>query len=304
MPSVAAAKAALFTTRGLAVRPKSSGTHERCCWPIWLGQFGRHAHAQASSELPMEERALWEAAIQLDLVTVSAGDAQVTQGRTVAAWMAGQKPATGGQCKGHPRRAGDRVLLLALGMFNLLVLVALAAAIGWVFGYSSREARYPPFAGDPPGEHSGSRRGLREAGASGRAHEIREDKLEGLLAPAPVVSTVAVGRTIMVCSYLLRAFVVRVTPLMNSHCAEYSSGCKGEKQCHRHWAQEVRAGRPINQSARQYERRQAKARDQNGAERRFHQVSHAAPRNAPPRPALPFKATPLLTMQSAARRVR
>jgi hypothetical protein len=77
---------------------------------------------------------LWEAAIQLDLVTVGAGEAQVAQGRTVAAWMAGQEPATGGQCKGHPRKAGDRTLLLALAMFNLLVLVALAAAIGWVFG--------------------------------------------------------------------------------------------------------------------------------------------------------------------------
>lgn len=132
MPSVATAKAALFTTRGLAVRPKSSERTNVVAGPC--SQSGRHAHAQASSELPIEERALWEAAIQLDLVTVGAGEAQVTQGRTVAAWMAGQEPATGGQCKGHPRKAGDRTLLLALGMFNLLVLVALAAAIGWVFG--------------------------------------------------------------------------------------------------------------------------------------------------------------------------
>jgi hypothetical protein len=96
--TVPTAKAALFTTRGLAVRPKSSERRNVVAGPC--SQFGRHAHTQAPSELPIEERALWEAAIQLDLVTVSAGEAQVTQGRTVAAWMAGQKPATGGQCKG------------------------------------------------------------------------------------------------------------------------------------------------------------------------------------------------------------
>jgi hypothetical protein len=131
LPSVAAAKAAFFTTRGLAVGPKSSERTNVVAGPC--SPFGRHAHAQASSELPREERALWEAAIQLDLVTVSAGEAQVTQGRTVAAWLAGQ-PATEGQSKGHPRKTGDRTLLLALGMFNLLVLAALAAAIAWVFG--------------------------------------------------------------------------------------------------------------------------------------------------------------------------
>jgi hypothetical protein len=76
---------------------------------------------------------LWEAAIQLDLVTVRTAEAQVTQGRTLAAWMAGQ-PSAGGDCKGHPPDTGDRALLLVLGMFNLLVLVALAAAAVWVFG--------------------------------------------------------------------------------------------------------------------------------------------------------------------------
>ena len=76
---------------------------------------------------------MWEAAIQLDLVTVSAAQAKVTQGITVAAWMVGQKPGAGGDCNTHPRKTCDRALLLALVMFNLLVLVALAAASVWVY---------------------------------------------------------------------------------------------------------------------------------------------------------------------------
>ena len=104
-----------------------------------FSQFERQAQseeaspsfAQASRELPLEERALWEAAIQLDLVSVNTAEAEVRQTRTVAAWMAWQKPGVGGDCR-HPRKAFDKVLLLALVMFNLLVLVALATAIVWV----------------------------------------------------------------------------------------------------------------------------------------------------------------------------
>jgi hypothetical protein len=77
---------------------------------------------------------LWEAAIQLDLVTPNTAEAQVTQGRTVAAWMAAQKPGAGSDRNGHPRKSFDRALLLALVMFNLLVLVSLATAIVWVVG--------------------------------------------------------------------------------------------------------------------------------------------------------------------------
>jgi hypothetical protein len=88
--------------------------------------------AQASRELPLEARELWEAAIQLDLVTLNTAEAQVTEGRTVAAWMAAHKPGAGSDRKGHPRKSFDRALLLALVMFNGLVLVALATAIVWV----------------------------------------------------------------------------------------------------------------------------------------------------------------------------
>jgi len=134
--SVATAKAALFTKHGLASKPK----HPEFTKVVDL-QFERQARAeegsrsfaQASSELPREERALWEAAIQLDLVNVNTAEAQVSQGRTVAAWMAGQKPGSVGDRKGPPRKSFDKALLLALVMFNLLALVALAAAIVWVF---------------------------------------------------------------------------------------------------------------------------------------------------------------------------
>jgi hypothetical protein len=80
----------------------------------------------------VEERALWEAAIQLDLVTPDTAEAQVAQRRTVAAWMAAPKSGAGSDRNGHPRKSFDRALLLALAMFNLLVLGALATAIVWV----------------------------------------------------------------------------------------------------------------------------------------------------------------------------
>jgi uncharacterized membrane protein len=135
--SIATAKPTFFTKQGLASNPKPeptkvvAGHSPQCEW---------HAHDEAasasfppaSSELPPEERALWEAAIQLDLVAVNTAEAQVAQGRTVAAWMAGLEPDAGGDRKDHPT-AFDRALLLALVMLNLLVLVALAAAIVWVF---------------------------------------------------------------------------------------------------------------------------------------------------------------------------
>jgi len=77
---------------------------------------------------------LWEAAIQLDLATLNTAEAQVTQGRTVAAWMAAQRPGAGSDRNGHPRKLFDRALLLALVMFNLLLLGALATAIVSVVG--------------------------------------------------------------------------------------------------------------------------------------------------------------------------
>jgi hypothetical protein len=137
--SVATAKPAFFTKQGLASNPKHPEPTKVVAGPF--SQFERHAHAeeavrpfaQASSELPREERALWEAAIQLDLVTVNTAEAQITQGRTVAAWMAGLKPGSVGDRKRSPRKSFDKAFLLALVMFNLLVLVALATAIVWVF---------------------------------------------------------------------------------------------------------------------------------------------------------------------------
>lgn len=87
---------------------------------------------RASSVLPPKERAFWEAAIQLDLVTVKTAGEQVAQGRTVATWMAGQTPKEVDR-EEHPTRSRDRSVVLALVTFNLLVLVALGTAIAWGF---------------------------------------------------------------------------------------------------------------------------------------------------------------------------
>ena len=62
---------------------------------------------------PLKEGALWEAAIQIDLLAVDAAKTQVARGETVAAWMAGQKHVAGDR-KGHPHKSLDKALLLSL----------------------------------------------------------------------------------------------------------------------------------------------------------------------------------------------
>jgi hypothetical protein len=125
LPGAATAKAALFAKDGLGFKPKHPAPTN-----VVAGLFSGFERP-AGAELPPKERALWEAAIQLDLVTLNTAEAQVTQGRTVAGWMAGQKPGAESDRNGHPRKSFDRALLLALAMFNLLVLGALATAIVW-----------------------------------------------------------------------------------------------------------------------------------------------------------------------------
>ena len=128
MPSVAAAKPCSQRTGW------QPGRNPRRLSLARFPNLSGFARAAASSELPAEERSLWEAAIQLDLVTVRTAEAQVAQGTTLAAWVAWQQPGAGVDCKGHAPTTGDKALLLALGMFNLVVLVSLAAAVVWVFG--------------------------------------------------------------------------------------------------------------------------------------------------------------------------
>lgn len=130
MPSVAIATAALLAKHGLRSRPRHPEPTNVVAGAF--SRFGRQAHAEEAPRLSREERALWEAAIQLDLVTLNKAEAQVTEGRTVAAWMAAHKPDAGTDRRGHPRTSFDRALLLALVMFNGLVLVAFATAIVWV----------------------------------------------------------------------------------------------------------------------------------------------------------------------------
>ena len=130
---------------GCVIRKARAGIQAQASGPTNVvagpfSRFRRQAHAeeapplcaQASRVLPREERALWEAAIQLDLVTLNKAEAQVTEGRTVAAWMAAQAPGAGNDRKGHPWTSFERALLLALVMFNGLVLVAFATAIVWI----------------------------------------------------------------------------------------------------------------------------------------------------------------------------
>ncbi len=138
MAIVATATAALFAKHGLGYRPRHPEPANVVAGAF--SRFGRQAHAeeapplcaQASRELPLEERALWEAAIQLDLVPLKKAEAQVTEGRTVAAWMAAHKPGAGSDRRGHPWTSFERALLLALVMFNGLVLVAFATAVVWI----------------------------------------------------------------------------------------------------------------------------------------------------------------------------
>ena len=134
MPSIAtgkAALAALVTMQGPTSRSK------KAAFPTVVpGAYLRQSQVEKvlrwragpRGQLPPEEGALWEAAIQLDLVAVDAAKTQVARGETVAAWMAGQKHVAGDR-KGHPHRSLDKALLLSLVVFNLLALAALGAAI-------------------------------------------------------------------------------------------------------------------------------------------------------------------------------
>ena len=137
MPSIAtgeAALAALVTMQGPTSRSK------KAAFPTVVpGAFLRQSQVEEvlrwragpCRELPPEEGALWEAAIQIDLLAVDAAKAQVARGETVAAWMAGQKHVAGDR-KGHPHKSLDKALLLSLFVFNFLALAALGAAIDWV----------------------------------------------------------------------------------------------------------------------------------------------------------------------------
>lgn len=135
-----AGKASLFAKHRLASRLARSETTN-----VVVGAFSQakrqadageatHPFAQTSSALSSEECALWEAAIQLGVVTVSMAEAQIVQGRTVATWMVEQKRDAEGEPKTRPRKSVDRALLLTLAVFNLTVLFVLATAIAWVFG--------------------------------------------------------------------------------------------------------------------------------------------------------------------------
>jgi hypothetical protein len=74
------------------------------------------------------EHAMIEAAIQLDLITPKQAEALVEKGKTLGEWSVEQEKNEAGE----PRRAKQRMLdalgVLALILFNLVVLVGL----GWI----------------------------------------------------------------------------------------------------------------------------------------------------------------------------
>ena len=88
---------------------------------------------QPPTELAPEEQVFWEAAIQLGLVTINTAQEQVAHGRNVASWMARQNSREVG-CRELPTTL-DRLFVLALVTFNLLVLAALGTAIAWGFKF-------------------------------------------------------------------------------------------------------------------------------------------------------------------------
>jgi hypothetical protein len=89
--------------------------------------------ARASGKLSSEQYALWEAAIQLNLVTVREAETLIAQNKTVQTWMAEKTVGAVDGHDVHPHKSIDKLLVLGLLLFNLLVFVGAAMAIAWLF---------------------------------------------------------------------------------------------------------------------------------------------------------------------------
>jgi hypothetical protein len=133
--SVAKGMARLFAKKGPEKGTGSQAAPELVAER--LIHFQPQAHTERASNsfsrprrgLPSEERALWEAAIQMDLVTVYEAEELVARCKTVRTWMAEQRRDAR---KEHPRKS-DKLLVFALLLFNLLTLAGVAMAIAWAF---------------------------------------------------------------------------------------------------------------------------------------------------------------------------
>jgi hypothetical protein len=88
--------------------------------------------ARASDKLSSEQYAQWEAAIQLNLVTVREAETLIAQHKTVRTWMAEKTVSAVDGHDVHSHKSIDKLLVLSLLLFNLLVLVGVAMAIAWL----------------------------------------------------------------------------------------------------------------------------------------------------------------------------
>jgi hypothetical protein len=79
-------------------------------------------------ELPMVEHAMMEAAIQLDLITPEQAEALVEKGKTLGEWLVEQEEGKADKARKVKQRILDAVGVLALLLFNLVVL----AGVGWI----------------------------------------------------------------------------------------------------------------------------------------------------------------------------
>jgi hypothetical protein len=74
------------------------------------------------------EHAMLEAAIQLDLITPEHAAALVEKGKTLGEWLVEQEEGKAGKAKDARQRMLDALGVLALILFNLVVL----AGVGWI----------------------------------------------------------------------------------------------------------------------------------------------------------------------------
>jgi hypothetical protein len=74
------------------------------------------------------EHAMLEAAIQLDLITPEHAAALVEKGKTLGEWLVEQEEGNAGKAKDARQRMLDALGVLALILFNLVVL----AGVGWI----------------------------------------------------------------------------------------------------------------------------------------------------------------------------
>jgi hypothetical protein len=125
-------------------RPATIPTAGRKSWPLFDGLIGRdppqigtieYKRKPGSVELannvaPLTptEHAMIEAAIQMDLITPEQAEALVEKGKTLGEWLVEQEKGKAVEARNVKQSMLDALGLLALLLFNLVVLVG----FGWI----------------------------------------------------------------------------------------------------------------------------------------------------------------------------